>query len=255
MARARQTDRSSGRYAKLEPTIRRVSRAAIQKKWKKLSEATQDKLRAEFTSLQKPLTVGKGRGRKDIEAHEAIDLVLKLCLVIESFRLEKRLPRMPFPPSALDNDFDFEATIERKRSLDCQLIKTTHAINILEGEITREQESLDKEEAELERLQKDLKTNDVLRRRRVKNVHPLASSFTNIVSKISDSTDKIYCATSAIDSSRPSSNDPSLAQLVAQLSDHLYSMQNNSKLTVGVKDAISNSQAALDIVIGSALVK
>lgn len=35
------------------------------------------------------------------------------CLILIR-RLEKRLPRMPFPPKTVDTDFDFEAIIDRK---------------------------------------------------------------------------------------------------------------------------------------------
>lgn len=72
--------RRTARYARLEPAIRRVSRTAIQKKWRKLPESSQSRLRDVFRSIEKPPVPHKAKDGKGLEVQRVVDMAVELCV-------------------------------------------------------------------------------------------------------------------------------------------------------------------------------
>lgn len=106
-------------------------------------------------------------------------------------RLERRLPRMPFPPLTKDAVFDHESVlnehvrlypqdrsllisrlIDLQRVLETQLSTTRNTIDLLKLEIEREEALLSKETKYVEEMEKNAKKAEVERRRQMKNVRP-----------------------------------------------------------------------------------
>lgn len=96
---------------------------------------------------------------------------------------------MPFPPQKKDVNFDFEAILNNnvrctvpyahfrtmetdgmQRALEQHLTTTTDSTKLLKSTLEQEKKSLALDKAELERLEKDCRGAETLRKRNAKNV-------------------------------------------------------------------------------------
>ncbi|KAJ5780159.1 CENP-A-nucleosome distal centromere subunit CENP-Q [Penicillium paradoxum] len=229
------------RYAYLKPHIRRVPEKTIKSKWAPLPEPVQEKVRDMFHSLERPVIMRNQNERKRIEAQGAVQAVVR--------NLGKRLPRMPFPPITKESNFDYESALNEHRSLEAHLATMNDSVDLLKAEIAKEEALLAKETKSLQEMDKNAKRAEAERKRQTKNEHPvlrqldalpqseasLSSEFTLLGSKDSQVTlDEL-------------NGDPEVQGLMKQLHGHLQSMQNNTAPFVGLGDAITRSQAALDL--------
>jgi kinetochore protein Fta7 len=64
-------------FASLKPRTQNVSKRTIKTKWSNLSEAAQEKVRAMFHTLERPVIVLQRDERKRIEAQTALGAVVK----------------------------------------------------------------------------------------------------------------------------------------------------------------------------------
>ena len=65
-------------FAKLESSDRRVSLATIRKKWKRLPDPAQQKVRKLFRSIEKPPTTYGSNDRRNVESQTAVRTVLEM---------------------------------------------------------------------------------------------------------------------------------------------------------------------------------
>ena len=85
----------------LKPTLKHVSQATIQSKWKILDDSAQAKVAEIFRSVGLPVLAKHTNETSKIEAQDAIVLMTRsLC---------KRLPKMPFPQATKIGNFDYDA--------------------------------------------------------------------------------------------------------------------------------------------------
>jgi kinetochore protein Fta7 len=84
----------------LQPTLKHVSQATIQSKWKTLDESGQAKAAELFRSIALPVLARHANEASKVEAQDAITLVTRSLI--------KRLPKMPFPPSAKASHLDYD---------------------------------------------------------------------------------------------------------------------------------------------------
>lgn len=123
--------RETKRYAYLEPRVRHIPERTIKSKWAPLPEAMQEKVREMFRMLERPVIVRHLDEKKRIEAQAAVSAVVKkyvisgsVCLRSDernrltmlrfAVSLNRRLPRMPFPPMAKDASFDYESALNER---------------------------------------------------------------------------------------------------------------------------------------------
>lgn len=92
-------------FSYLKPKTRKVPQEVIQSDWKKLPEPAQRQIQAILLAAKRTAlnAIRDPRGRK--EAESVLDAMHR--------KLEKRLPRSPFPPSSKASHFDLEETLER----------------------------------------------------------------------------------------------------------------------------------------------
>jgi kinetochore protein Fta7 len=93
-------------FPQLEPRTVRIPRSQISTKWNVLPDSSHAQLRDIFRSVERPVVMKFRDERKRVQAEAAIGSLVK--------RLERKLPRMPFPPgSGRDTaGFGFEKTLD-----------------------------------------------------------------------------------------------------------------------------------------------
>ncbi|KAL9115105.1 MAG: hypothetical protein Q9227_000899 [Pyrenula ochraceoflavens] len=133
--------------------------------------------------------------------------------------------------------------------MDHLFTSNTHAIALLESEIGREEKALADEEAELERLQNNMKNTELIRRKQAKNIHFLAQEFLSDTTQLNPTTTSIQPSEKTFVLTTSPEKDPSLAPIVTQLNSHLNSMHNAAKQTHGIDNALRKTQAAMDILV------
>ncbi|KAJ5243363.1 uncharacterized protein N7469_001690 [Penicillium citrinum] len=231
----------SKRYAHLKPQVRRVPEKTIKTKWAPLPEPVQEKVRELFHSLERPVIMRNKNEQKRIEAQTAVQAVVR--------NLEKRLPRMPFPPITKDSNFDFESALNEHQSLEANLSIMSDSINLLKSEIAKEQALLASEKTALHEMDKNAKRADAERKRQMKKEHPVLRQLDN-PEETQDGPSSEFTLVDGKDNQvdlNEWDDDPEIQTLMKQLHGHLQSMQNNITPLTGLREALTRSQAALDL--------
>lgn len=106
--------------------------------------------------------------RKRTQARTAIQMVTR--------RLGRKITRgLPFPPGSRpqrEEDFDFERILDATRKQEGLLTPALHARELLKSEIKREEAMLEREQAALERLEKNASAERGRRKAEAKKLHP-----------------------------------------------------------------------------------
>jgi len=129
--------------------------------------------------------------------------------------------------------------------LEIQLTTATNSVDLLRAEIKREESELAREVSQLGELEKNAKAAKTERKRQTKNDHPVLRRLEhysegqgyNNVAEMRDN-EVALCDIEA---------DSNLRPFVEQLRSHLESMQSNASQIAGIRDAITRSQAALNL--------
>jgi kinetochore protein Fta7 len=96
---------ASPRFQKLKPRTREISHAIVKSKWTSLPAPAQQQVRELVKSAMRPVILMQRSERRRAEVESALSLLVK--------KLDRRVPRMPFPPKTKDNHFDLEKLLER----------------------------------------------------------------------------------------------------------------------------------------------
>ncbi|KAK5163541.1 hypothetical protein LTR04_002432 [Oleoguttula sp. CCFEE 6159] len=83
-------DELSADYASLKPRTRHVSQATIRTRWTTLPAPAQSQIRSLLLAAKRSVLASHPTEQRRTEADAAISILIR--------RLEKQLPRMPFPP-------------------------------------------------------------------------------------------------------------------------------------------------------------
>lgn len=92
-------------YQYLKPRTRHIPQDVITTKWSALPNPAQQQVRELFTAAKRPVILGCRNEKRRREAEVALGAVVG--------KLEKQLPRMPFPPKTREYHFDLEKLMER----------------------------------------------------------------------------------------------------------------------------------------------
>ncbi|KAJ5175864.1 uncharacterized protein N7482_001741 [Penicillium canariense] len=229
------------RYAYLKPSVRRIPEKTIKAKWTTLPEPVQDKVRDLFHSLERPVIVRQQNERKRIEAQSAVRAVVH--------NLGKRIPRMPFPPITKDSNFDYESALDEHRTLEASLATINDSTDLLKTEIAKEEALLTDEKKSLEEMDKNAKRAEAERKRQMKNEHPVLRQLDDLPQTQRQAAFD-FTLLDAMNSEAALDeldDDPEIQGLMKQLHSHLQSMQSNFAPLAGLREAITRSQAALDL--------
>jgi kinetochore protein Fta7 len=95
-------------YSHLRPHTRRIPQDTIQTTWKRLPEPAQRQVRSLFLSAKRSSLQAIRDPRRRTEAEAAVSAMVR--------KLEKQLPRMPFPPGAKGGSFGLDEVVSRSVS-------------------------------------------------------------------------------------------------------------------------------------------
>jgi len=89
----------------LKPRTRDISYSILKSKWASLPPPAQQQVREILKAARRPIILAQRNEKRRAEAEAALDPLVK--------KLERRLPRMPFPPKTKDGHFDLDKLLER----------------------------------------------------------------------------------------------------------------------------------------------
>ncbi|KAJ5881488.1 CENP-A-nucleosome distal centromere subunit CENP-Q [Penicillium soppii] len=241
MPKRKHDDAQEESYAYLKPQVRRVPEKTIKSKWTPLPEPVQEKVRDIFHSLERPVIVRNQNERKRIEAQGAVQAVVR--------NLSKRLPRMPFPPITKESSFDYESALDDHRLLEANLATMNDSVDLLKAEIAKEEALLASDKKALLEMDKNAKRAEVERKRQTKNEHPVLRQLDTLPSTEGSASSEFTLlggkeGPATLDELDA---DPEVRGIMKQLHGHLQSMQSNTAPFADLSDAITRSQAALDL--------
>ncbi|KAI9695201.1 MAG: hypothetical protein M1820_008837 [Bogoriella megaspora] len=247
----RKTQHSSGRphshdnvpeqhnYGVLRPHTRQIPRATITSKWSTLSPVALQHARETLKAAKRSVVMSHWDERRRAEADTAINIAVK--------KVEKKMPRMPFPPKTKETCFDFDKLAENTRLLESQLTSAIHAVSLLKAEIGKEHQAL----ADDRRIFAELQTNA---KAELKDLSKQASKANPILGPIDvdeceDSAENINLrearACSRVDYEEM---DEDIEALWHEFGSHLDSMTANWAQIDGLDESISRTQLALDCI-------
>ncbi|KAL2351929.1 CENP-Q, a CENPA-CAD centromere complex subunit-domain-containing protein [Cryomyces antarcticus] len=241
-------DELSADYASLKPRTRHVSQATIRTRWTTLPAPAQSQIRSLLLAAKRSVLASHPTEQRRTEADAAISILIR--------RLEKQLPRMPFPPKTKAGSFDAARLSEGCRGLEGALTAVMQDVALLEAEIEREEAALERERTELKRLERDARREEERRRREVFKIHPLLQLSDDLEDEdIDDGAESIGLITTkrSLASARQplfDNPDPELDSLLKQLGSHMESMQSNHAQVTGLSDATAGAQATLEDALG-----
>ncbi|OMP85515.1 hypothetical protein BK809_0004186 [Diplodia seriata] len=266
---------SKAKFAHLKPRTRHISQSVITTKWRPAPLPAQAAARALFVAAKRPVVeaagrksstagggvMGHGYDKRKAEAEATLASVLR--------RLEKQIPRIPFPsmkgPAA--DAFELEKVVERNRGLEMQLTPAVHAVKLLKDAVGKEEKVLEGEMEELDMLERRAREAERRGKERGKRgLHPVLKRFRAGDERIGggggggreDSVDEIRMATT--DRRRPETDgdedveaelegDEQLAPVLEQLRGHLESMHANLEQVEGLDEAMNGARVTLDGVL------
>jgi kinetochore protein Fta7 len=86
----RSSKRSTKGFASLKPRTQNVSKRTIKAKWSNLPDAAQEKVRAMFRTLERPVIVLQRDERKRVEAQTALGAVVKTYVGTKAKKRKKK---------------------------------------------------------------------------------------------------------------------------------------------------------------------
>ncbi|KFZ03442.1 hypothetical protein V502_10946 [Pseudogymnoascus sp. VKM F-4520 (FW-2644)] len=229
-------------FQHLEPVECGVSHNTIDSTWEPLPATAHDRAMQLLGDIEKSVVQRLRDERKRTQASTAIQMVTR--------RLGRKIARgLPFPPGSRpqrDEDFDFERILDATRKQEGLLTPALHARELLKAEIKREEVMLKREQAALERLEKNASAEWGRRKAEAKKLHPsLAKKGGEVVVwgdhdqlNLADEQTTAYVLEDA-------KIDDDLRPIVEELQNHLESMHNNFKQVEGIVPAIEKSEAVI----------
>lgn len=163
----------------LKESTRNIQRSTISDKWTPLDPPSIDAVSNFLADAQRPVLLRlQNTNQRRGHASSALGIVIR--------RLRSRLVKgVPFPPptagastrvntASHEDDFDFERIVDAMQSLETTLNPLLHSINLLEKEISKEEDALSRDYNTLHRLETNAKAEVKEWRDKTKREHVLA---------------------------------------------------------------------------------
>lgn len=163
-------------------------------------------------------------------------------------RLERQLPRMPFPKGTKVADLDLDGILEQVRTLEADKTPLVDSVKLLEEEIEKEERRVEMKRKELARLEKESKAAAKARRHRAAKTHPLLEETSERTPSFDDA-ESIGLVAKAPSPIVFDEDDPDLSPLLSQLQNHLDSIKSNTDQLGDVEGEMTRTQAVLQNVL------
>ncbi|KAK9488244.1 CENP-Q, a CENPA-CAD centromere complex subunit-domain-containing protein [Lipomyces starkeyi] len=222
--RQRESSTTSGNSAqksrtslKLRPVVRKVNQNVIRNDWMQLSDTAREEIMKIMQSVSFAVYNSVTGEDKKKEAQELVQSVLS--------KMERRLRRLPVPPTTKDRNFQYESILELNASLEADLATDLQQIAELEAEIAAEQNELEKDRGYLQTLKHNAKSQELLRASQKKKLNKLLKDVSNIAPANDDAESINLVDASTTDPQITADND--LRNLILRLGSHLTSISKN----------------------------
>ncbi|KAK9496122.1 CENP-Q, a CENPA-CAD centromere complex subunit-domain-containing protein [Lipomyces doorenjongii] len=202
---------------KLRPVVRKVNQSVIQNDWMQLSDTAREEVMKVMQSVSLAVYNSVTGEEKKKEAQELVQSVLS--------KMERRLRRLPVPPTTKDRNFQYEKILELNASLEADLATDLQQISELEAEIAAEQNELEKDRGYLQTLKHNAKSQELLRASQKKKLNKLLKDVSNVMPTNDDAESINLVDASTTDPQITTDND--LRNLILRLGSHLTSISNN----------------------------
>ncbi|KAK7607823.1 CENP-Q, a CENPA-CAD centromere complex subunit-domain-containing protein [Phyllosticta paracitricarpa] len=234
---ARRLPKPRIKFPHLKAQTRNIPKSTIASKWKAASIPAQQAARNLLVTAKRAVMLDRHDNKRRTEAE------IKLASVLRN--LEKKLPRVPFPPRTRESQFDLDKVMEHNRTLENDLTPATHAVELLEAAVEEERDRLHEDRQLLARLEEDRRKEDSFQRRTIK-MHPLLKEPHRAVS---DGPEHLHLAAPRALEQQEQTDwgyDEGLQPLLGQLRGHLLSLKTNTAQVEGLEGAMGEAYAALD---------
>lgn len=156
-----------------------------------------------------------------------------------------KLPRILYPPATDDQHFDHEANLHRIQRIEQQLDSNTHSVSLLGAQLVKEEALLRQDMAEVEYLERSLRSTESLRRQQDRSLHPLARR----VRSARQDVDLLALENQDIKLSTPPYTtlfqDKDLLPVLEQLQNHLDNMHKSVLDIKQVEEAVEDTSLSL----------
>jgi len=224
-------------FSYLKKHVKRLPQEVVKRHWKALPPPAQQQVRDIFNTAKRSVMHGAKDERRAREIEAALGTVLR--------RLEKQLPRMPFPPRAKEWMFNLDRVVERNRKLEAELTPAAHSCRLLEEAIEEEERALERDRAALEDLKKDVKYEESKRSKESRAVHPLLQRVEHEKSITSDQESIRFASPPARRHDLERIDDVNVQPLLRQFKHHLSSILANKAQVEGLSEAIVRADLAI----------
>ncbi|KAK9322346.1 CENP-Q, a CENPA-CAD centromere complex subunit-domain-containing protein [Lipomyces orientalis] len=202
---------------KVRQVVRRVSASVIQNEWVQLSETAREEIMKVMQAVSLAVHNSVTGEEKKKQVQEVVGSVLS--------KMERRLRRLPVPPSTKDRNFQYERMLELNVALEADLVTDLQQVTELEAEITAEQNELEKDTEYMQTLKHNAKSHEMLRGSQKKKLDKLLKDVSNVTPTNDDAESINLMDTSTADPQITADND--LKMLILRLGSHLTSIRNN----------------------------
>ncbi|KAJ8099880.1 CENP-Q, a CENPA-CAD centromere complex subunit-domain-containing protein [Lipomyces tetrasporus] len=202
---------------KVRRVVRRVRARVIQNDWVQLSETAREEVMKVMQASSLAVYNSVTGEEKKKEVQEVVGSVLS--------KMERRLRRLPVPPTTKDRNFQYERMLELNVALEADLVTDLQQVAELEAEITAEQNELEKDTEYLQTLKHNAKSHEMLRGSQKKKLDKLLKEVSNVTPTNDDAESINLMDTSIADPQITTDND--LKMLIFRLGSHLTSIRNN----------------------------
>lgn len=224
-------------FSYLKKHIKRLPQEVVKKHWKALPPPAQQQVRELFQTAKRSVMHGAKDERRAREIEAALGTVLR--------RLEKQLPRMPFPPHAKEWMFNLDRVVERNRKFEAELTPALDACKLLEEAIEQEERLLERDKAALEDLKKDVKYEENRRAKESRAILPFLRQRDEDERSMASDEESLRLASPEPRTNWEGIDDQELQPLVKQFKNHLSSMLANKAQVEGLDQAIRTADIAL----------
>jgi len=159
-------------------------------------------------------------------------------------RLERQLPRMPFPPGTKAAGLQLDGIMESVRTLEAEKTPLGDSVRLLEEEIEREEQRVEAKRKELARLEKESKAAAKARKNLATKTHLLLEDESTSKENMF-SADDVGLASREKASLVFDDDDEDLAPLLSQLQSHLDSIKSNTEQIPAIEEEILKTQDAI----------
>ncbi|KAK7533966.1 CENP-Q, a CENPA-CAD centromere complex subunit-domain-containing protein [Phyllosticta citribraziliensis] len=234
---ARSLSKPRVKFPHLKPQTRNVPKSTIASKWKAAPIPAQQAARNLLVNAKRAVMLDRHDNKRRTEAEINLASVLR--------NLEKKLPRVPFPPRTGESHFDLDKVMEHNRALENDLTPAIHAVELLEAAVEEERDRLHEDGQRLAKLEEDARKEENFQRRAFK-MHPLLKGPH---AAASDGPDHISLVAprDLEDQGRTDwVHDEDVEPLLGQLRDHVSSLKTNTAQVDGLDEAMGDGYAAVD---------